>query len=203
MSRAVASVDEFWTAYEAWYDRISQQLGEHPSGELPPGASEAELEATEKEFGFPLPADLRAFYARHDGAPIWGGSEGFSDLKTALKKAAMRLGIEQAQAPDTDDDFVWWKESYFPVVEDGAGNADVVQCDAENAGLMVNFDHEVGSEPTGETFLEFLQAGLDRLDFYVVSDGELLGRDELPEDHLDFFDGDVEDWLEHKREAQA
>lgn len=202
----IASVDEFWDKFEAWYGEISRQLGENnPYGPLLAGASEAEIEAVEEEFGFPLPNDLRAFYRKHDGTPFWNYAEGFSTLNNALAQAKMRRRIEQDNRTQDEDEagFVWWRESYFPVVEDGAGNADVVQCDSENAGLMVNFDHEVGSRPTGETFLQFLQAGLDSLGFYLVDDGELLGLDELPEDHPNYFDGDLDDWLAQQKESQA
>lgn len=197
----IASVDEFWQQYEAWYVEILRQLGKHHYyGELLAGASEDEIEAVEKVFGFPLPEDLRAFYRRHNGAPFWNHVEGFSTLENALDHAQVRMEIERDNkvADENEVDCVWWKESYFPVVEDGAGNADAIQCDAENAGMMVYFDHEVGSKLTGKTFLQFLQMELDSLGFYVVNDGEILCLNDLSEDHPNYFSGDLEDWLEQK-----
>lgn len=198
----IQSVDDFWSVYEPWYAQISEQLGDNnPWGPMRPGATEAEIAAVEAEFGFPFPEELRAFYKRHDGAPFWNYTEGFSTVTEALAQAKMRLQIERENqfSSGEDSNFVWWKESYLPVVEDGAGDADVVQCGPENAGLMVNFDHEVGSRQTGKTFLQFLQTGLESLDFYVVDDGDLLGLDELPEDHPDYFDGDLDDWMRMRR----
>lgn len=108
--------------------------------ELPKGATEAALEAAEKELGAALPADVRAFYALHDGG---GPDERFNSqrlysLKDALAQRTLLKKYEAGGAHAFDD-------GWLPLTDDGAGNHHCVVVKGKNAGAIMDFDHETGA----------------------------------------------------------
>lgn len=107
---------------------------------LPKGASAATLDAAEKELGVALPADVRAFYALHDGG---GPDERFNSTRLySLKDAlAQRKTLKKYEASGAHA----FDEGWLPLTDDGAGNHHCVVLKGKNVGAIMDFDHETGA----------------------------------------------------------
>ena len=154
-------MNEVWERLEAYLREHAPELHDG----LAPGASEAALSQLERTLGYPLPGDLRASLARHDGER---GSVGFlsHDL---LSCEGIRASWETQRQVGGED----WRTGWIPVAHDGAGN--YVYVDAAS-GAVRSFDHEgwVHAE-LADAWREVLEEAADLLEDDQPSYDEDLG----------------------------
>lgn len=119
--------------------------------QLPKGLSEKAIARDEKALMAPLPEDLRAFYALHDGGgedECFEGARLFG-LHEAVEKRAWLLEVQGAPFDPT----------WLPITDDGAGNHACVVLSGKNAGAVFDFDHESGcGRKLAKSFASFLQS---------------------------------------------
>lgn len=107
---------------------------------LPKGASKATIAKVERELGLALPADVREFYLRHDGA---GGDERFNGCRLySITQALAQRATLQSYAEGGAHAF---DPTWLPLTDDGAGNHHCVALSGKIAGQIMDFDHETGA----------------------------------------------------------
>ncbi len=120
---------------------------------LPKGASDATIAKVEAALGLALPADVRAFYLRHDGA---GADECFNGcrLLSIAQALAQRATLQSyAEGGARAFDATW-----LPLTDDGAGNHHCVALSGKIAGQIMDFDHESGAgRKVSASFASLLQ----------------------------------------------
>ncbi|MDP3234530.1 MAG: SMI1/KNR4 family protein [Myxococcales bacterium] len=121
---------------------------------LPKGAAKTAIAAAEKMLGVPLPEELKAFYALHDGAggdEIFRGQELYS-LKRAVGQRKTLASYAAKGGRPIDP-------AWLPITADGAGNHDCVVLSGKQAGQVVDFDHETGGgRVIAKTLAAYLKA---------------------------------------------
>lgn len=109
----------------------------HAAGiKLPKGLTEKAIAASESRLGSKLPSELRAFYARHDGA---GDDECFrgQTLFGLGRATETRKTLLEGKGRPFD-------AAHLPITSDGAGNHACIVLSGKDAGQIVDFDHETG-----------------------------------------------------------
>lgn len=108
-------------------------------------ASLAAIAELERELGHALPADLRAFYALHDGA-------------TKIVVAAYQdlMSIAEARSEWTGLRRVWselaaqpglWSDTWFPITSDGGGGYVCIELAGDRAGTVIRYLHGDPARP--------------------------------------------------------
>lgn len=158
----MSDVAAAWARIDAWLKANAPELG----ASLRPPASEGSLRALEQALEKPLPADLRASWAIHDGqeggAIVWW-LDSWQLLSVADATAQMAAWSE-SDAP--------WRAGLIPV----AASLDDLLC-ADGAGPWIHASHDASELVTVEqgpigVYLERLAADLAR-GRMIVRDGEL------------------------------
>ena len=123
--------------------------------ELPAGASEAAIVAAEQELGATFPAEVRAWFAAHDGA----GEQFIADnrellsLQRVVSEWKIWKGLlDEGTFEDNDHGSpgpgvqqVWWIPEWIPLSYDGAGNHDVLDlapASGGKVGQILSFWHD-------------------------------------------------------------
>lgn len=160
-----------WQKIEAWY---AENGASHL---LNPGASEADITATEKRLNVNFPPELRESLRRHNGSTEDGwvagellsleGIEREHALWTELLNdgafdinASINAGNEEVQSG-------WWHPAWIPLDADGGGNGcfvDTAPGPAGTVGQVRYMDHEVGPESEAQSLTDYLKEVLEELD---------------------------------------
>ncbi len=140
--------------------------------ELPAGASQAAIAATEGKLGVTLPTEVRAFYLAHDGGPdnetVCGNREllslrGIVNQWEVWKEIFDDQDLEddESSEPDPGVQKKWWIPEWIPVTYDLAGNHDVIDlapAKGGKVGQIVSLWHDDGERTAlGKDFLSWLQ----------------------------------------------
>ncbi len=121
-------MDDIWSRIEAWLD-VHVPGG---AGILAPGASDAEIAATEQFLGVTFPEAVRASFQRHNGQASGPWLlEGWELLslgrireewrcwKDLLERGAFRDFRSATDGRTVED---WWHPAWIPLTYDGAGD---------------------------------------------------------------------------------
>lgn len=184
---APRSIDDVWREIDEWLaaraPRVSALLGA--------GAPAERLEQLEVTVGAALPAELRAFFSRHDGArslgsydllPIEGVIGVWRDWNELLEDGGFGNGRKPKDRSGRLFQPVWWHRGWLPLAQDSGGNllcVDLAPGPRGVRGQVLFWERETGPEASGlpsigawlATFLQGLQSGK-----YVVSEEGLLER---------------------------
>ncbi len=91
----------------------------YPPGEdIPPGATETEIEALEKDLGFTVPAALKEWLSVCDGPCVGAGGIMGINPRRRMQNIRYILGLH----PE------WKRKCWIPVAGDGCGNDYVILC---------------------------------------------------------------------------
>lgn len=168
-------LSEVWRRIVGWHEA-------HVGPEffrLASGAMEQAIAALEDRLGLPLPADVRASYALHDGAEDEGWLLHFGEF-LSLAGIARQLDIYR-QIQDDDPEWagdkprrlngpvrpVWWTAHRFPVTDNSGDHAliDLDPAPGGCVGQVVEFDHERGpTRVLATSFAEWLTGLADGLE---------------------------------------
>lgn len=142
---------------------------------LPDGASEQEIAAAEKALGRTLPAEVRAYYRRHNGAGDFLNFDVVEGRQLLSLKAIVSewkvwrellekdtfASSESVVKPGPGVQKRWWIWEWVPVTYDGAGNHHVLDLAPARGGAygqILSFWHDQESRTVvGKSFLGWLE----------------------------------------------
>lgn len=139
---------------------------------LSEGASEETIAAVEVVLGMRLPAEVVAFYRRHDGAEDWEVLEGreLLSLERIVAEWQVWKGLldngtfetnDQGE-PDAGVQQRWWIPEWIPITYDGAGNhhvLDLAPAEGGTHGQILSFWHDDPARTVvAKSFLEWLES---------------------------------------------
>lgn len=176
------SVDRVWSDIEAWLDANAPKA----KAVLRPPASASDVARVERLVGAPLPSDLRALLALHDGQripPFVSTVAGFMLLPCA---DVARTWTEYGELVDAGDlrraaksksgtvKPVWWSKRWVPFAEGAGGDLLCIDLDPDakgTSGQVLRFWHDEewrdqmapGLESFLDRFLADLRAGKYRV----------------------------------------
>jgi cell wall assembly regulator SMI1/predicted DNA-binding WGR domain protein len=121
---------------------------------LAKGATDDAIAACERALGLSLPAEVRAFYRAHDGAPVFGAVEESEllSLKAIVKswKIWQKL-LADGTFGDNEGEVGpgvqarWWIPEWIPITSDGSGNhhiLDLAPGEGGRVGQILSFRHD-------------------------------------------------------------
>lgn len=183
--RAHRGLAQLWDRWEAWLAEKASDWFDR----LPPGADPGALDAAEAALGVPLPADLRASYARHDGDGSVRnmtlgivGNHGWLSLAAALqtraeRNAQLRDGVYTGPAFDVRArgpvQAVWWHEAWLPITDDGSSNhlcVDLAPAEGGEVGQIIRvWNRSERREVVASSLTAWIEQTVERLEQGVYS----------------------------------
>jgi cell wall assembly regulator SMI1 len=183
----VRPIDEIIDGLEAWLEANAPKI----HAELRPGVSEARLKQFEATIGEPCPADLRAWFARHDGAPTLGSYrclpiDGVEATWRGWNEMVDDGTFTDGRTPEDESggifQAVWWHRGWLPFGEDGSGNnvcVDVAPGPRGVRGQVIFWESQSGPQasslPSFAAWLDAFVVGLEE-GAYVVDDEGFIER---------------------------
>lgn len=125
---------------------------------LRPGVSEAQLDAFEARFALTLPAAFRQLYRWRDGHDHHESESLVHNLMfSPLQDAAQSKELLDDLIGSDFEDPRWWRRSWVPFLENGAGDhlcVDLLAEDGGTAGQVLMFYHDWEHRPIRGPSLE-------------------------------------------------
>jgi YD repeat-containing protein len=146
------------------------------------GRRRSAVKARLQQLGLDPPGELFALYAWHDGqrdstdAELIPGYRFLSLESAADEHNAMAQRVADGEMPQS-----WWSESYFPILEGGAGPV-VVVCEGGETGSVLELSAVTGraiGHPSLASFMEEIADGYEAGAYTIADDGALTRDEEL------------------------
>jgi len=131
---------------------------------LMPGVTDARLDAFEAQFSLKLPAAFRQLYRWHNGHDQLRSESLVQNLMfSSLGDIARVKELMDDMIGSDFDEPRWWRRSWVPFLENGAGDHLCVDLAAEDGGTpgqVLMFYHDCDDRPIRSTSLEAWLADL-------------------------------------------
>ncbi|MER6133951.1 SMI1/KNR4 family protein [Streptomyces sp. NPDC001815] len=173
------TIDGSWSMIESW-------LSEHAPGtyaSLPPAADSDTVRAAERRCGLVFPEEVVASLHRHDGSGefLLPGNYRLSGAAEIAKSYAGWMGSQQRDVPE---ELRYWRPSWLPLAQDGAGDSlfvemargDRLGCVGTHAhgdgGQFVDLPHHASLQALLNWAAQALSDGsaTDVLDYVLITD---------------------------------
>lgn len=199
----MTDISATWQRIETWLSHNAPQV----TPGLAPGATDAQIAATERTLGVILPEEVRAFYRIHDGqrtdrslGGVVGGvfAPGGDFLSLArivdewtvwkdLLDSGAFDGIWSDPQPGIKPD--WWNPRWIPITYDGSGNhfcLDLDPAPGGTAGQIITMWHDGGErEVMAASFIDWLTQLADEYErgewVYSEDDGGVVRLEDVSE----------------------